>query len=624
MSHRTATRRVAPIDRSLGWSLGVAATLLVAPSLGVGAAPAKTPLPSSIDAATPVTPAPAATSEVVAIPEAALPAGAEDALREGRDLETRGLWADAVAHYEEAVREHPTDRRLGRRFDIARLHSSLERRYADESFRDSLGALTPAEAQEVHGELLGKIESHYVVTPPWTRLTHRGATAVLIAAGDPEFRRLHRIAPSDDAIRSLRAEYRNRLHAPDGVRNAREALRVAADLAKQAEARLGVPSAVWTMEFVAAAAGGLDNYSAYLTPGQLRDVYAQIEGNFVGLGVELKADAGALRIVRVIPGSPAERAGVLAGDLITAVDGQQTADLSTDEAAALLSGEEGSVAFVTIVTPDGTADELARRFVAKPVDGRAPMAGQPRTLRVRREHVDVPSIEGAKIADADYGVAYLRIPVFQKTTSRDVESALWDLHRQGMRSVVIDLRGNPGGLLTSSVELADKFIAQGGIVSTRGRSEGEDFDYRAHRAGTWRVPLVVLIDGDSASASEIFAAAIRDNRRGVIVGARSFGKGSVQGIFPMTRSGAGVRLTTAKFYSPQGQPISKVGVNPDIVVRRATSVASAGTKAAAGATATGETGERRVAAYRGATRDRDADRALSRAIEAARQQVAMR
>ena len=111
-------------------------------------------------------------------------------------------------------------------------------------------------------------------------------------------------------------------------------------------------------------------------------------------------------------------------------------------------------------------------------------------------------------------MAYIRIPAFQKTTARDLEAALWDLHSKGMRSLVLDLRGNPGGLLTASVEVADKFIADGGIVSTRGRSEQENFNYRAHRAGTWRVPLVVLIDGDSASASEIFAAAIKDSHRG--------------------------------------------------------------------------------------------------------------
>lgn len=558
--------------------------------------------------------------EAVAIPADALPALADAELEKGREFENLGRWGDAVVHYEEAMRAFPEDRRLERRFDLARLHTSLERRYADASFLKTVDTLSAQGALDLHAELLAKIESHYVVTPPWTRLTRRGAQAMLIAASDPTFQARHGIRPGADRVNGLSAELRKRFQAAGQVRNAREALRLASDLSRLGEFRLGAPASAWAMEFIAAAAGGLDNYSAFLTPGQLRDVYSQIEGNFVGLGVELKADAGALLIVRVIPGSPAARAGLGPGDRITAVDGQQTATLSTDEAAALLTGEEGSVAYVTVVSPRPPADAASdlARLAAKPIGelASATMAGEPRTLRVRREHVDVPSIEDAQIYDKSYGVAYLRIPVFQKSTSRDVEAALWDLHRQGMRTLVIDLRGNPGGLLTSSVELADKFVAQGNIVSTRGRSEGEDFDYRAHRAGTWRVPLVVLIDGDSASASEIFAAAIHDNRRGTIVGERSFGKGSVQGIFPMARSGAGIRLTTAKFFSPTGRPISKVGVSPDVVV-----------DADAGA----PQGGRQTVGYRGtldadgaADKGADNDGALVRAVEVARQQVAMR
>ena len=170
------------------------------------------------------------------------------------------------------------------------------------------------------------------------------------------------------------------------------------------------------------------------------------------------------------------------------------------------------------------------------------------------------------MVDPENGVAYIKLTSFQKTTSRDVDAALWSLHRQGMRSLIIDVRGNPGGLLNASVEVADKFLPSGVIVSTRGRSTREDFDYQAHNVGTWRVPLVVLIDGDSASASEIFAGAIRDHGRGTVVGERSYGKGSVQGIFPLNRYKSGIRLTTSKFYSPSGQPISDRGVTPNVEV----------------------------------------------------------
>ena len=136
-----------------------------------------------------------------------------------------------------------------------------------------------------------------------------------------------------------------------------------------------------------------------------------------------------------------------------------------------------------------------------------------------------------------------------------------------MRSLIVDVRGNPGGLLNSAVDISDRFISSGVIVSTRGRNPLEDFVHRAKTAGTWRVPLVVLIDENSASASEIFAAAVADHQRGIVVGEQSYGKGSVQGIFPLNVGGGGVRLTTAKFYSPDGSPISQVGVSPAVPVQ---------------------------------------------------------
>ena len=474
----------------------------------------------------------------------ALQAAIDRVLETGHSLEVSGRWADALTKYEEALHENPEDPRLQAKFDVARLHYSLEQRYDDRSFRDALRTLKPQQALEQYTDLLEKIDSHYYTEPPWQEITQRGATAMNIALANENFLRSQGIRIRGQQVDQLRAEVAQ-LPAKYAIRSSRDAASVASQIARVARQRSGLSETATLLEFTSAAAGGLDHYSAFLTADQLRDIYSQIEGNFVGLGVELKADNGALLIVHVIPRSPAEKAGIRDGDRITAVDGQVTSALSTDEAASLLTGEEGSMVRVTVTTP-----------------------GQPvRELNVRRASVEVPSLEDVKIVDQATGVAYVRIPAFQKTTPTDLENALWDLHKQGMRSLIIDLRGNPGGLLTASVEVADKFIADGGIVSTRGRSEPENFSYRAHRPGTWRVPLVVLIDGDSASASEIFAGAIKDSGRGKVVGVRSYGKGSVQGIFPLGKTGAGARLTTAKFFSPLGHPIANVGITPDIDVR---------------------------------------------------------
>ncbi|MCO6042911.1 S41 family peptidase [Aeoliella sp. ICT_H6.2] len=525
-----------------------------------------------------------AQGDAVAISGEAMPQVITKLLSQGRELEGQHRWGDALALYEEAVRKHPDDRQLAERFDIARLHYGVERRYVDHSFLDAVSTLEVTQADELYGELMARIESHYVDAPPWSVLAKRGVQSVDVALTKTNFLRHNGIkADSATVLQTRRAIYaplRNRQ-----VTSREAAVAVEQQVAQIASQQLGLSRTAVALEFTASAAGSLDHYSAFLSGDQLREIYSQIEGNFVGLGVELKASPeGGLEIVSVIPNSPAERANIQAGDVITMIDNKNITTMSTDEAAGMLTGEEGS--FVRVHVVPSKTNGLARP--AFDVD-------------VRREHVDVPSLEGVEIVDASYGVAYARVPVFQKTTSRDLEQALWDLHAKGMRTLVLDLRGNPGGLLTSSVELADKFVAQGRIVSTRGRSAGEDFDYRAHRAGTWRVPLVVLIDDQSASASEIFAAAIRDNRRGTVVGERSFGKGSVQGIFPLGYGGAGIRLTTAKFFSPNGQPISQVGVQPDIVVRRANGLPEGG----------------HMAAYRGT----DQDTALSKALEIARSQV---
>lgn len=467
-----------------------------------------------------------------------------DVMAKGRELETSNRWGDALSHYEEALRSHRDNVALQERHELAKLHYSLERRYHDRSFLQSISALNRRQALSLYSELLQKTNTHYVHSPPWKLLAERAMTALDIALANPDFLKDNHLQIAADRIAQFRREM-SQMQSQHPVNGSRELVALADDVAQMGETRLGLPATASILEFVTAAANGLDDYSSYLTSDQLREVYSQIEGNFVGLGVELKAENGALLIVHVIPGSPAEQSGIVSGDRIVAVDGKSTSEMSTDEAATMLTGTEGTWVRVTVYTP----------------------TQQPRVLNVRREHVEVPSLEGSKIIDPDFGIAYVRIPTFQKTTSRDLEAALWDLHRQGMRSLILDLRGNPGGLLTASVEVADKFLTEGNIVSTRGRSPQEDFNYQAHYGGTWRVPLVVLIDGDSASASEIFAGAIKDNNRGRVVGETSFGKGSVQGIFPLGYAGAGIRLTTAKFYSPNGTAISYRGVEPHEKVR---------------------------------------------------------
>jgi carboxyl-terminal processing protease len=534
-------------------SAKLASVFLVALSVLVAASPAqlKIRLPEAAEPAAQPSAAqsaaqPGAETAQVQIKLPVSTAELETVLTQGRELETQRRWSEAVSLYEEATRKIPGQPALEERLDLAKIHYDVGRRYADTSFRKSLVTLSESEALDLYSQVTSRVYTHYVQPPNWRQLVDRGTLGLSVALYETPFQDANTFDDSGDRIINFRRQLQQ-VTANHNIRDRNEARDVVAQVARLAQTHLGLRPAAAVFEYIAGALGGLDEYSTFLTAGQLADIYSQIDGNFVGLGVELKAHENALLIMNVIPGSPADKAGIKRGDRLTGVAGRTTEDLTTDQAAELLQGAAGTTVEVVAVTADA----------------------QPRRVTMRREHVEVPSVENARLIDAQIGVAYLKLTCFQKTTTSDLDAALWNLYRQGMKSLIMDLRGNPGGLLTSSVEVADKFLEQGSIVSTRGRSTNEDFNYTAHRAGTWRVPLVVLIDGDSASASEIFAGAIRDHRRGTVVGVRSYGKGSVQGIFPLTIGGTGVRLTTAKFYSPNGRPYAKVGVEPDVLVRSA-------------------------------------------------------
>ncbi|MBI1902437.1 MAG: S41 family peptidase [Planctomycetia bacterium] len=470
----------------------------------------------------------------------------ETLLQSGGQLESQQRWGDALAHFEDALRNYPKDVQLERRRLWASMHVDLGRRYGDATFRDLAGKLASDDALALYAEVLLKIQSHYVDAPEWRSLVNRGTVGFEIALSDEIF--LQRYLPETPAadINTFRSELREKLAAmPVRTRlETRDAVHTAAWLANQ---RLGLPAVPVIMEYTCGMTNTLDDYTAFLPPKELADTYAQIDGNFVGLGVELKGTAQGLKVLRVIGRSPADRAGLRVSDLITAVDGQSALDMNHEQAADKLQGPEGTSAQITVVSPGQEA----------------------RSLTIRREHVDVPSIDEAQIVDPALGVAYFRLSTFQKSTLRELDETLWKLHGKGMKHLIVDLRGNPGGLLSAAVDVSDKFLETGTIVSTRGRNTAEDMTYRAQAGGTWHVPLILLIDGDSASASEIFAGAVRDNKRGVIVGQRSYGKGSVQGIFSLRVADSGIRLTTSKFFSPLGKPFTKVGVEPDVAVQQA-------------------------------------------------------
>ena len=409
-------------------------------------------------------------------------------LEQGKELETQRRWAEAFALYEDTNRLNPGQAELEARLDVAKMHFDIGRRYADSGFRRTASTLSDTDALELFTDAANKLQSHYVQVPDWASLVNRGTGDLEIAMADPSFQQNNLGQINPDRVNLFVRELRKQ-QAQHPVRSLNDARNAVWNAAQMAQLHLTMRPAATMLEYTAAMLGGLDEYSSFLTSGQLNDLYSQIEGNFVGLGVELKAADGALLIVNVIHNSPAERAGIKSGDKIVSVGGRTTADLTTDKAAELLQGSEGSTVDLAVVTGDQ----------------------DPRPLTIRRQHVDVPSVDEVQMLDKDFGIGYFKLTCFQKTTNHDVDVALFQLRQQGMRSLIIDLRGNPGGLLTSAVEVADKFIDQGGIVSTRGRSAGEDYNYNAHGSAGWHMPLVVLIDGDSPARRRFCLGAERSS-----------------------------------------------------------------------------------------------------------------
>jgi carboxyl-terminal processing protease len=466
------------------------------------------------------------------------------AVNRGVELEQSRKWGDAIMHYEKSCRQWPECGELEYGMRRSKVHLSVDRRYSDRSFERNLLVRSRGEAMSLFEDIYRRTQSQYVEPVSLTSFVAHGTESLYQALDEPRF--LSRHVPED---RRGRAEgVRNTLRRPGDYWNRRvadfeDARRFVDEVANLCQRELAVPpTAVW-LEYVFGGCHALDDYSGLLTPGRYTDLMSNIHGNFVGLGVEIKAEPGqGMFLVNVLPGSPAAEGGLLKGEFITAIDGTDVTELNTDEAANLLQGEAGSK--VRLEVRRGKSEDR-------------------RTLVLGRRPVEIQSIPVAEIVDRPSGVGYIQLTTFQDSTARELDQALARLDQQGMQSLILDVRGNPGGLLSAAVEVLDRFLAEGTLVQIRGPRQNETFT--AKQPGTWTLPVVLLIDGDSASASEIVAGAFKDHRRGTIVGRRSFGKWSVQTIF-QAKQQCGLRVTTAKFYSPRGQNLAKVGLRPDIEV----------------------------------------------------------
>ncbi|HEY9544887.1 MAG TPA: S41 family peptidase [Solimonas sp.] len=291
---------------------------------------------------------------------------------------------------------------------------------------------------------------------------------------------------------------------------------------------------------------GLDPHSAYLDEDEFKDMNVITTGKFGGLGIEVQMQDGFVRVVSPIDDTPAAKAGIKPGDLIVKLDDTPVKGLSLSDAVDKMRGEPGTKIKLTIVREGDTA---------------------PRVVDLTRETISVKSVRGRML---DNGLAYLRISSFTTETGASLDKVFAQLQKDSkgeIKGMILDLRNNPGGVLDAAVKVGDAFLTQGPIVTIKGRNPGEQRAFDATAGDILKgAPMVVMINGGSASASEIVAGALQDQHRAVLVGSRSFGKGSVQTILPLSNDGA-IKITTARYYTPSGRSIQAEGIIPDVPIQ---------------------------------------------------------
>ncbi len=472
-------------------------------------------------------------------------ADASEARRAGEELETSRQWLQAIELYEASLKRWENDEGLTYALRRTRIHFGIDRRYTDRSFEDRLLTQGRAEVLDLFEDILARIQFEYVDNVTVTKFVSHGTESLYMALGNERF--LARNVSSDrrggaEKIRqTLIRDYWNRR-----VETRSDARMLITSVCEMVSRELGLASTPVALEYIFGGCNALDEYSNFLTPDRYSDLFGSIQGELVGIGIEMKAEKGkGMYLVNVLLDSPAEEGGLRPEDYIVAIDGDDCREKTTDEAAQRLKGVSGSRVTLNWETPGG--DQRTGEFI--------------------RRRVHIRSITRAVLLDSTTGIGYIRMEGFQNSTADELDEALRTLERQGMKALIWDLRGNPGGLLETAAAVLDRFIGEGILVTTKGRSPDQNQIFRANGNNTRRYPLALVVDENSASASEIVAGAIHDHRRGVIVGRKTYGKWSVQSIIRLRgEADLGLKLTTAKFYSPDDQNYSGRGIAPDVSV----------------------------------------------------------
>ncbi|MEZ6122594.1 MAG: S41 family peptidase [Planctomycetaceae bacterium] len=438
--------------------------------------------------------------------------------------------------------------------EVESIIKSITARYSNPVNVRAVQAMTPTQALALFQETSQQTDQRHLEPTSYDLRIRRGLRDLSLALEVPAFTQSLGIRADSFQVDGFRTTL-SRIGESMRVTNMNDAVNVVRTVMQEANRVSGLNPSVVAFEFASATVDTLDKFSALepAEPGRGASLdlqraehvrSASLESEIVGVGVEVKVHDNGLVIMKALRGGPAAEAGLQAGDVITAIDGRSIAGMPMANSVDLMKGTAGSRIQLRIVRNGSRGSDLT----------------------LTRRMVRIYTVNDVRILPNTDKVAYLSLSQFGQKSTEELDQALSQLYSSGMTSLVIDLRGNPGGLLNVCVDITNRFLPCGTIVSTKGRLPSDNMIETATFDRTWSTPLVVLVDGDSASASEIFAAAIQDNQRGVVIGERSYGKGTVQTHFPLSSVGGNLRLTTARFYSPSGRAMSGSGVTPDIHV----------------------------------------------------------
>jgi carboxyl-terminal processing protease len=471
-----------------------------------------------------------------------------DALRrQAQQWEASGQWSKASQVWEQVyTKSH--DLYAKERYQNCLRRAQLVRRHQDASYQDQVLALSLQESLEVYSEILSKLKTDYVDADrvDVASLYRQGVEELRLALADDGFRQNHLPDAQRTAVQVFQEEL-VLLWVNKPVRRLEDALAQVKEVAFAANQALGLRPTLVVSEFACGACNALDEYTYFLTPGQYRDLNACWRGEIVGIGIDVAVDnQRQLTIGQVLPDSPAQAEGLKVHDRVLKIGDKPAANLPVETAHELLKGK-----------PDTTV-ELE---VLGPGDAR------PRKVTLKRQVLHIPSVAEKGFLDRALGIGYVQILGFQETTLQELDLAIVKLQAAGMKVLILDLRGNLGGLFDVARQVVGRFLSAGIVVSTQGAVSSEyNVTYYAQSMNPLTVPLVVLVDGLTASSAEMVAGALKENQRGKLVGKTTFGKGSIQKVRRLSTVPAGIRMTVAKFYSPRGLPYDGAGVAPHLDV----------------------------------------------------------